>query len=468
MWTVVLCGVCAAPLASLATHHEAAGFLALVIVLAVGTALRPAAGLVALVLLLPGAHLLEILLHAPTSDEMTFALLLAFSAGAALRVAWPAPEAPDRLGRPALLIALVVLASAVIQWTRLHAGDPRRPLAGALWIDLSDSFLFEPASGLDLHPTVLWIACAAAAVCAERIVRRSPAVAPVAIRMWFVGAAAASTAALQRFAEVLLSHPGHRIETMQVVLHARITALFPDVNAAGSYFVLFLVAAIAVGVARRSVWLLAGVVPLLAGAFALAQSRAAIAGAGLVLAVMAAQSAWKRRQLLLVAAVVVIVAAVGLAGWAATRTSHASVSSAMAIRVDMTRVAMEITRQHPVFGGGLGSYVEESRQFISDRLPALYAFAPRGENAHNNFLQILAELGVVGFAAFVWMVGAGLGTRSRIDPGSPTAIEARGLTGGLAAFLLSAAFGHPLLIPQVAAAFFVTLGLVAGILTPPR
>jgi hypothetical protein len=37
----------------------------------------------------------------------------------------------------------------------------------------------------------------------------------------------------------------------------------------------------------------------------------------------------------------------------------------------------------------------------------------------------------------------------------------------LAAFLISALAGHPLLIPQVAAGFFVALGLAAG-LAPPR
>jgi hypothetical protein len=42
----------------------------------------------------------------------------------------------------------------------------------------------------------------------------------------------------------------------------------------------------------------------------------------------------------------------------------------------------------------------------------------------------------------------------------------RGMALGIVAFLISALFGHPLLVPLVGAAFFVALGLTAGTVGP--
>jgi hypothetical protein len=115
----------------------------------------------------------------------------------------------------------------------------------------------------------------------------------------------------------------------------------------------------------------------------------------------------------------------------------------------------------PVFGIGIGRYSLDSEEFSTSALPSFL----RRENAHNNFLQILAELGFVGFAAFAWLLLA-VGHRiwrARTEGGlSPPAL---GAAAGLIAFLLTCLVGHPLLIPEVAYAFWLVLGL-ATVLVP--
>src|SRR5690606_2753809 len=121
----------------------------------------------------------------------------------------------------------------------------------------------------------------------------------------------------------------------------------------------------------------------------------------------------------------------------------------------------------PVSGVGLGDYVRSTRRFITPEQPMLQRFAPQGENAHNNFLQIVVELGIPAGLVFLWLVLptviAGFGRA-----GALAEAWVRSMAFGVAAFLLTALFGHPLLTSQVGATFFVALGITAGGLTAVR
>ena len=68
---------------------------------------------------------------------------------------------------------------------------------------------------------------------------------------------------------------------------------------------------------------------------------------------------------------------------------------------------MRMVAQQPVFGIGLGEFYQRSGEFSSPELLALFPPAQH-ENAHNNFLQILAETGLTGLAAFVVLLTAAL------------------------------------------------------------
>lgn len=70
-------------------------------------------------------------------------------------------------------------------------------------------------------------------------------------------------------------------------------------------------------------------------------------------------------------------------------------------RILIWQSAWNMFKDHPVFGVGLGQYTENYQQkYISPQ-----AKEPNLTHAHNNFMQMLAENGIVGFIGFVIMFG---------------------------------------------------------------
>lgn len=68
-------------------------------------------------------------------------------------------------------------------------------------------------------------------------------------------------------------------------------------------------------------------------------------------------------------------------------------------RLLMWNSAWNMFKDHPVFGVGLGQYKDNYQQkYISPK-----AKEPNLEHAHNNFMQMLAENGMVGFLGFMTM-----------------------------------------------------------------
>ena len=105
--------------------------------------------------------------------------------------------------------------------------------------------------------------------------------------------------------------------------------------------------------------------------------------------------------------------------------------------------------------------IRRSGEFSSPRLLTIFPPAIH-ENAHNNFLQILAELGVVGLGAVIWLMivaARACGRLVRADPRDPLRW---GIAVGLLAFVISWLGGHPLLIDEPAFAFWLLLGTACG------
>ena len=70
-------------------------------------------------------------------------------------------------------------------------------------------------------------------------------------------------------------------------------------------------------------------------------------------------------------------------------------------RIIIWQSAWNMFKDHPILGVGLGQYTENYQQkYISPQ-----AKEPKLGHAHNNFMQMLAENGIVGFAGFVIMFG---------------------------------------------------------------
>ena len=125
---------------------------------------------------------------------------------------------------------------------------------------------------------------------------------------------------------------------------------------------------------------------------------------------------------------------------------------------------LKMIAENPLFGVGAGNYelvyplyrtVEEWR--LSTRFVV-------GE-AHNDYLQITAEMGLLGLGSFLWLLANLLRTAFRLASFSEEGIRRRGigLFGALVALLIYAFFGFPLRNPASALSFWLLSGLLSKI-----
>jgi O-antigen ligase len=132
-------------------------------------------------------------------------------------------------------------------------------------------------------------------------------------------------------------------------------------------------------------------------------------------------------------------------------------------RLAFWAAATSMIAERPVFGIGVGRFYKEVAVYAPD--PA--ALPRRQENAHNYFLQIAAELGLVGFAAWAAvLVAAGLPSL-RVAASEDHAPGARHLALavpiGLVVYLLTWSTGHPLLVREGQFAFWPLVGAASAL-----
>lgn len=234
-----------------------------------------------------------------------------------------------------------------------------------------------------------------------------------------------------------------------------------------NYFAAELIPAILIAVflfattgSTRTRLLVAGVAGIDLAAFALTQSRGGIVGIAVALVAAVAVAGRARQRVI---ALVLILAAVGLGYYFGYKPAHvfqgssrAGLSGATSGRLDEWHLAFRIFSGHPIGGIGLGNYqvVEPSyatqtlnlstvRQIVADRLVV-----------HNTYLQMAAELGLVGLCLLLVMVVVPLRLAGRALARLGRALDevefhARGLLAGavglfVAYFFISAEFEKPL------------------------
>jgi O-antigen ligase len=280
-------------------------------------------------------------------------------------------------------------------------------------------------------------------------------------RILVAGAAAAAALNLQRFVEIV-ERAGGSMEVIRHTLRAvRINIGYADVNAAGSFFALAGTASARLSIVRSRVAIaVAGIATaVIVAAMWLTGSRAAVAAflLGCLGLLASAPPSRHRRRLL----------AIGIASCAATivlfvalfpnRITGSGTSFGLLTRIEMGKVALRMTTDHPWFGVGVGHFWQVSADYLpSTRLAGIYSH----ENAHNNYLQVLAELGIIGAAAVLWLLVVACRHALR-DLGSASASRIA-LLGGLAAFGLTMLFGHPLLTPEACYTFALAAGVATG------
>jgi hypothetical protein len=293
----------------------------------------------------------------------------------------------------------------------------------------------------------------------ERILRSEQTAAPRVVRMLIVSAGALSAFSALRLAEISLRTETPVWSALDFMWRLRFNSFYGDLNAAGSLYALFLVPAIWIAWRERRIW--AGVPSLFLGlALWLAGSRAAVAAAIGALGLVWLVSARPKRGTVVLAGSLALIVVALITG---TSVRNAPPESAFNFRAELTKAAFRLAAEAPVFGIGLNRFKPASAGVFSDEVINQHSWARYGENAHNNFLQILVELGVVGLAAFLWLLTPlFLNVWRRLTTHTATPAIS-GLAGGVTAFLLSALLGHPLLSEHVQPMFFLTLGVATGI-----
>jgi hypothetical protein len=454
----------AAPLASLWTEPTASPTLKLLVAAVLGlTAVRPAMGLCLVAALLPISPALHMTMPAGAIAREAQALVLALLAAGHARLAFTPPGPPSRLALPALALGLVIAARDAI----FTSGDlvelPLAPAAGRVWTYVTREY-FAPNEVLpDLHRAMAWIAALALAVFVERLIRRDRATAEPAVRLAIVGAAAAAAFTIFRAGEMVWASGGGWDALLRLIRDYRFNPFLADLNAAGSSLLLSLIPAVWMAVTRRAAWAWTASI-LISGALWFTGSRAAVIAAfGGALAAWVLARRMPRRWWAAVAVVVIGVTALGV--WSG-RPRRATVSEALTIRWHLGVVSLQAAATDPLLGIGVDRLRTASAPFIPPELARLWRPAANGENAHNNFLQILAESGVLGLAAFLWLLAASVGRVSRWRPDAASDAMRPGIVGGLAAFLLTSLAGHPLLVEIVRLSFFFWIGCVAAGTSP--
>ncbi len=412
---------------------------------------RPVFGLLAIAFVVPLGELVVPLIGAhPIRHADT--LIVAFLAGwlgwrAAARDR--APAVSRQLGLALWIFGCLLVASVTTTALHLHRADPER--ARGLLTDVLFAYLVtdDPFGAHAAGNLLQGIGLLLAAADLSRRERR--------LTLWLPACLVASGVVVSVAASLLAFGIGTR-ETLARQLAVglpRYSAAHGDVNAAGSS--LLLLFGVGLGLAAehrrlRILWLAASLA--IAWGLVLAGSRTAFVAGCLVACI--AGTVWLLRRaspkwiaMTLVAAAIVVV--VGLVRAPAG-------AAGLEMRYGFTESSLRMIAARPLFGVGEGRYYTLSTLTLPPTLGWWYG----RENAHNYFLQTAAELGVIGLAAFLWMVIAAtipaMTNAGRIVVRPAVA----GCLAGAVAFLVTCLSGHPLLVPEAATPFWIVLGLMAG------
>ena len=426
-----------------------------VLTLVLGVTLAsPAAGLLLVAVVAPLGQLIAPIAAYP-DFRITEAIAVAFLAG------WLARGLPDRRGprmagavAAGLFAAAVVASIAGLTW-RLSAYPET---LSSVFDRLEHIYYFvgDPIGVVEGARLIEGLGLAAATV---MLFRRRPS---LAVTLPLALGASAAIAALS----TVLLWRGIGSEAALARYHLigyRVSGHIGDVNAAGSYYAMTLCLALGMAGYRRGrervFWL--AIAAAISAALWLSGSRSALGAAGALMIVAIVWALTQRftvtvRRLTFAAAVIVLlIGAVVRARMLETDPDYKGTG----FRTQFTQTSARMIRARPLFGVGVGQYNPTSLLFLSPQLAFTYGV----ENAHNNFLQIGGELGLVGLGLFLLWVGAALTDAARAMARTPHDGRLLGTAGGVTVFLITCLTGHPLLVTEVAYPFWIQFGLMTAL-----
>ncbi len=164
----------------------------------------------------------------------------------------------------------------------------------------------------------------------------------------------------------------------------------------------------------------------------------------------------------LIAAALIIIAVLSVSPYARTyfRESFVDVQQSVNDRFGMWDAGWKIYKQHPVIGNGVNTFFQEFKYFRDDEDKYL-----KGSYAHNCFLQMAADIGILGLLSFLFLSGAVLFSNIRLFArhiDKLTGAMGFGLVLGVGAFLIHSSVDTNLYSLNLAALFWLSLGIIQG------
>lgn len=129
-------------------------------------------------------------------------------------------------------------------------------------------------------------------------------------------------------------------------------------------------------------------------------------------------------------------------------------------RSNMWSTGWQIFRKHPIVGNGINTFFENFKNFRNDEDKYI-----RGSYAHNCFLQMGADIGILGLSSFLIFVFLVIYSSIKKLLNGPSAFQNSfilGLSLGLIAFLVHSFFDTNLYSLNLSALFWLGMGLVAA------
>ncbi|MDD5628758.1 MAG: O-antigen ligase family protein [Elusimicrobia bacterium] len=195
---------------------------------------------------------------------------------------------------------------------------------------------------------------------------------------------------------------------------------------------------------------------------------AALSGLAYLVLTRRLDGLWRSRGRAAAAAVLCLALGAGVAHRLATRGVRSAYDAA---RVDVWRAAWTSWREHPWLGSGPDTFELGFRRHKSMDYYKGAGATEFQQNAHNDILQVLVTTGLVGLAAYLWLLAAlGLAAwRVMRGEAEPRRGEAAALACGLLALFVNMKFNPvPLEALSLAALFAGMLGRGAGGAAPQR
>jgi O-antigen ligase/Tfp pilus assembly protein PilF len=152
-----------------------------------------------------------------------------------------------------------------------------------------------------------------------------------------------------------------------------------------------------------------------------------------------------------------------------TFVSATEAKQSILLRIWNWRLAWEMLKDHPVLGVGLGNYKLEFLDYKAKLIRSSWEqrvydfYIPRSAQAHNEYIQIAAEMGSLGILALIWVAWSLFAVIKSIRKiGVQERLVYVCLAAGMISFLVVSLISFPLHRPASALVFVVLVGLLHG------